>query len=50
MKAITTRYIEEIKRKIINRITLDKEFKNKDDVIDAAISMFYQDLKKKKLL
>ena len=50
MKATTNRYIDEIRRKLFNRVTMEKEFTNKDDVIDYAIDLFYRDLKKKKLL
>lgn len=50
MTGKTSSLAEEIRRKIISRVTRNPEFKNKDEVIEAAVIAYYNQLKRDKLL
>ena len=50
MTGKTTTLAEEIRRKVISRVTRNPEFKNKDEVIEAAVIAYYNQLKRDKLL
>jgi hypothetical protein len=50
MTGKTSSLAEEIKRKVISKITRNPEFKNKDEVIEAAVIAFYNRLKRDKIL
>jgi hypothetical protein len=40
----------EIQRKLISKITNNPEFKNREEVIDAAVLNYYSQLKRDKVL
>lgn len=40
----------EIQRKLVSKITNNPEFKNRDEVIDAAVLNYYTQLKRDKVL
>ena len=50
MTGKTSTLAEEIRRKVISKITKNPEFKNKDEVIEAAMVNYYNQLKKEKIL
>mgnify|MGYP003335453147 CR=1 FL=1 len=50
MTGKTSSLAEEIRRKVISRVTRNPEFKNKDEVIEAAVIAYYNQLKRDKLL
>jgi hypothetical protein len=50
MTGKTSSLVEEIKRKVISKVTKNPEFKNKDEVIEAAVIAFYNQLKRDKIL
>ena len=50
MTGKTSSLAEEIRRKIISKITRNPEFKNKDEVIEAAVIAYYNQLKRDKIL
>jgi hypothetical protein len=50
MRPKTRQLCEEIRRKVKSNITGEAEFKHQDDIIDAAITQFYNALKKGKYL
>jgi hypothetical protein len=50
MTGKTTSLAEEIRRKVISKVTRNPEFKNRDEVIEAAVIAYYNQLKKDKLL
>jgi hypothetical protein len=50
MTGKTSTLTEEIRRKVISRITRNPEFKNKDEVIEAAVVAYYNQLKRDKIL
>ena len=50
MTGKTSSLTEEIRRKVISRVTRNPEFKNKDEVIEAAVIAYYNQLKRDKLL
>ena len=50
MTGKTTQICNEIQRKVISGITGKPEFKNKDEIVETAIMMLYQSLKKEKIL
>ena len=45
MNSKTSNMASEIQRKVISKITKNPEFKNKDEVIDAAVLNYYNQLK-----
>ena len=50
MTGKTQSLAEEIRRKVISKITRKPEFKNKDEVIEAAVIAYYNQLKRDKVL
>ena len=50
MTGKTSTLAEEIRRKVISKITKNPEFKNRDEVIEAAMVNYYNKLKKEKIL
>ena len=50
MTGKTSTLAEEIRRKVISKITKNPEFKNKDEVIEAAMVNYYNQLKREKIL
>lgn len=46
----TRRMVAEIRTKVKSKITKQHEFKDADEVIDAAVEMFYNQLKKERHL
>ena len=50
MNSKTSNMASEIQRKVISKITKNPEFKNKDEVIDAAVLNYYNQLKGSRLL
>ena len=50
MRPKTKQLCDEIRRKVKSNITGEPEFKNQDDIIEAAVVQFYNALKKGKHL
>jgi hypothetical protein len=50
MTNTTKMLIKDIRTKLKSRITGDQEFRSDEDVIDAAIKLLHQDLKRQRLL
>ena len=50
MHSKTAQFIQKIQTKVKNPITGDKQFKNKDEVIDLAVERLFDDLKRDKLV
>lgn len=50
MNSTTNKLIGEIKRKLKNRHTGEPEYKTYDQIVDAAITNFYNQLKRNKEL
>ncbi len=50
MTNATKMLIKDIRTKLKSRITGDHEFRSDEDVIDAAIKLLHQDLKRQRLL
>ena len=50
MTGKTSSLAEEIRRKVISRITRNPEFKSKDEVIEASVIAYYNQLKRDKIL
>ena len=50
MTSVSKNLIKDIKTKLKSRITGDQEFHSDDDVIDAAIKLLHQDLKRQRLI
>lgn len=50
MTGKTSSLAEEIRRKVISKITRNPEFKNKDEVIESAVIAYYNQLKRDKIL
>lgn len=50
MNSKTSNIATEIQRKLISKVTNSPEFKNKEEVIDAAVLNYYNQLKGKKAL
>lgn len=50
MTGKTSTLSEEIRRKVISKVTRNPEFKNRDEVIEAAVIAFYNQLKREKII
>jgi hypothetical protein len=50
MNSKTSNLVSEMQRKLISKVTNNPEFKNKDEVIDAAVLNYYNQLKGNRLL
>jgi uncharacterized protein with FMN-binding domain len=50
MTGKTSSLAEEIRRKVVSKITRNPEFKSKDEVIEAAVTAYYNQLKRDKVL
>ena len=50
MNSKTSNMASEIQRKVISKVTKNPEFKNKEEVIEAAVLNYYNQLKGSKLL
>lgn len=50
MNSKTKLLIKDIRTKFKSRITGDQEFQSDEDVIDVAVKLLYQDLKRQRLL
>jgi hypothetical protein len=50
MTGKTSQICNEIQRKVISNITGKPEFKNKEEIVETAVMMLYQSLKKEKIL
>lgn len=50
MTGKTTQLAEEIRKKVVSKITRNPEFKSKDEVVEAAVIAFYNQLKREKVL
>lgn len=50
MTGKTSQICNEIQRKVISSITGKPEFKNKEEIVEMAVMMFYKSLKKEKIL
>jgi hypothetical protein len=50
MTGKTSSLAEEIRRKVVSKITRNPEFKSKDEVIEAAVIAYYNQLKRDKVL
>jgi hypothetical protein len=50
MTGKTSTLSEEIRRKVISKVTRNPEFKNRDEVIEAAVIAFYNQLKRDKII
>ena len=50
MNSKTKMLIKDIRTKFKSRITGDQEFRSDDDVIEAAIKLLHQDLKRQRLI
>lgn len=50
MRPKTRQLCDQIRRKVKSNITGEPEFKNNDDIIENAVTNFYNALKKEKFL
>ena len=50
MTGKTNQLVNEIKRKLVSRVTKNPEFKSTDEVVKAAVINYYNQLKRDKLL
>ena len=50
MSSKTKNLIKEIRSKIKSKVTGDQEFSSDEEVIDVAVKLLYQDLKRQRLL
>lgn len=50
MSSKTKNLIKEIRSKLKSKVTGDQEFGSDEDVIDVAVKLLYQDLKRQRLL
>lgn len=50
MNSKTTSILKEIQKKVLSPATKKPEFRNTDEVIDAAVNEYYQTLKKQRIL
>ena len=50
MTSVSKNLIKDIRTKLKSRITGDQEFRSDDDVIEAAIKLLHQDLKRQRLI
>ena len=50
MNANSRKVLNEVKKKVKNRLTGDNQYKNDDQVIDDALELLYLQFKKEKLV